>query len=90
MTCSMWDSLKVGVVGYDVDLLSTVACDAVIYCACLSHLAWKNHQPAWTMRLEHLSPQMWVDSPHKREGHCSGENGQNNSPHYHNFLYGII
>ena len=66
MTCSMWDSLKVGVVGYDVDLLSTVACDAVTYCACLSHLAWKNHQPAWTMRLEHLSPQMWVDSPHKR------------------------
>ena len=30
-----------------------------------------------------------VGSSHKREGHCSGENGQNNNPHYHNFLYGI-
>ena len=27
------------------------------------------------MRPEHLSPQMWMDSPHKREGHRSGENG---------------
>ena len=84
--------VKVRVVYYHnfIDLLSTVTCDAITYFACLSHLAWFNHHP-WTMSMmpEHLSPQMWADSPHKREGHCSGENGQNNSQHYHNFLYGI-
>ena len=33
---------------------------------------WQNHQPSpgLYMRLEHLSQQMWVDSPHKRDVHC--------------------
>ena len=40
--------------------------------------------------LYHLSPQMWMDSPHKRNGHCSRKNNyQNNNSVYHNFLYGM-
>ena len=64
------------VVDYDVDLVSTVTCDAVVshtYTFVTPGLENQQPWPELYMRPECLSLQTWVDSPHKRDGHCSGE-----------------
>ena len=55
---------------YDVALVSTSTCDAVVS-PYLSHPAREISSPG----PECLQSRMWVDLPHKRDGHCSVENG---------------